>query len=155
MAAVERVKSFKFLCVHITEDLTSTNHTDIVVKKDVTVTEEIWHGPSDPQKVSQLHHQEYLDSITTWYGNCTAINRKALPRVVWSAQYITGGKLPSLQEIYTWRCLRMTWKIVKESSHPCHGLLPSCRHYQSFRTWTKRLRDSFYHKAIRLLKSKP
>ena len=34
--------------------------------------------------------------ITAWYGNCTAHNRKALQRVVRSAQRITGGKLPAL-----------------------------------------------------------
>ena len=34
--------------------------------------------------------------ITAWYGNCTALNRKAFQRVVRSAQHITGGKLPAL-----------------------------------------------------------
>ena len=32
--------------------------------------------------------------ITAWYGNCSASNRKALQRVVRTAQYITGAKLP-------------------------------------------------------------
>jgi hypothetical protein len=36
--------------------------------------------------------------ITTWYGNCTDHNHKALQRVVRSAQRITGGKLPALQD---------------------------------------------------------
>jgi hypothetical protein len=31
--AVERVKSLKFLCLHITEDLKWSPHTDSVVKK--------------------------------------------------------------------------------------------------------------------------
>ena len=42
--------------------------------------------------------------ITAWYGNCSAHNRKALQRVVRSAQRITGGKLPALQDTYTTRC---------------------------------------------------
>jgi hypothetical protein len=36
--------------------------------------------------------------INAWYGNCTTRNRKALQRVVWSAQHITGGKIPTLQD---------------------------------------------------------
>jgi hypothetical protein len=31
-------------------------------------------------------------SITAWYGNCTALKRKALQRVVQSAHHITGGQ---------------------------------------------------------------
>jgi hypothetical protein len=38
--------------------------------------------------------------ITTWYGNCSASNRKALQRVVGTAQYITWDSfLPSRTSI--------------------------------------------------------
>ena len=40
----ERVKSFKLFGVHITEDLTSSSHGSIAVKKAETT----WHRPSDP-----------------------------------------------------------------------------------------------------------
>jgi hypothetical protein len=33
--------------------------------------------------------------ITAWYGNCVALNRKALQRVGQSAKRIIGGKLPA------------------------------------------------------------
>ncbi|KAI4889922.1 hypothetical protein NFI96_032359, partial [Prochilodus magdalenae] len=69
-------------------------------------------------------------SITTWYGSCTAIERKALQRVVRTAQYITGVQLPNLLDLYTSRCLRKTRKILKDSTHPSHCLfsqLPSGR----------------------------
>ena len=39
--------------------------------------------------------------ITAWYGNCSAHNHKAPQRVLRSAQRITGGKLPVLQDTYT------------------------------------------------------
>ena len=39
--------------------------------------------------------------ITTWYGNCTALNRKALQMVVQSAQHTTGVKLPALHDTYS------------------------------------------------------
>jgi hypothetical protein len=38
--------------------------------------------------------------ITAWYGNCSASERKALQRVVRTAQYITGAKLPAIQDLY-------------------------------------------------------
>lgn len=39
--------------------------------------------------------------ITAWYVNCTGLNRKALQRVVRTAQHITGGELPDIQGIQT------------------------------------------------------
>jgi hypothetical protein len=38
--------------------------------------------------------------ITTWYGKCTALDRKALQRVVPTAQYITGAELPAIPDVY-------------------------------------------------------
>ncbi|KAM9403272.1 optineurin-like isoform 2-T2 [Salvelinus alpinus] len=60
--------------------------------------------------------------ITAWYGNCSAHNRKALQRVVRSAERITGGKLPALQDTYTTRCHRKAIKIIKDNNHPSHCL---------------------------------
>jgi hypothetical protein len=53
--------------------------------------------------------------ITAWYGNCSAADRKALQRVVRMTQYITGAKLPAIQDLYKSRCQRKAHKIVKES----------------------------------------
>ncbi|KAI4881461.1 hypothetical protein NFI96_000613 [Prochilodus magdalenae] len=74
-----------------------------------------------------------IGSITTWYGSCTAIERKALQRAVRTAQYITGVQLPNLLDLYTSRCLRKTRKILKDSTHPSHCLfsqLPSGRRFR-------------------------
>ncbi|CAI5657686.1 unnamed protein product [Oreochromis niloticus] len=89
-----------------------------------------------------------LDTLSTAY------NRKALQRVVRCAERIIGGELPSLQDIYRKRCLRKAGRIIKDSSHPSHKLfrlLPSGRRFCSIRSRTSRLRDSFFHQAIRLL----
>ncbi len=93
--------------------------------------------------------------ITTWFGNSTAGNRKALQRVVRTAHHIVGGELPSLQDIYTRQCIRKARRIINESSHPSHrlfSLLPSGRRLRSIRSRTSRLRDSFFPQAIRLMK---
>ena len=92
--------------------------------------------------------------ITAWYGNCSASNRKALQRVVCTAQYITGAKLPAIQDLYTRRCQRKALKIVKDPSHPSHRLFSLLLHgkrYRSAKSRTKRLLNSFYPQAIRLL----
>jgi hypothetical protein len=47
--------------------------------------------------------------ITSWYSNCSASDCKVLQRVVCTAQYITGAKLPDIQDLYTRRL-----------SHPDH-----------------------------------
>uniref|UniRef100_A0AAZ3RT66 LanC lantibiotic synthetase component C-like 2 (bacterial) n=1 Tax=Oncorhynchus tshawytscha TaxID=74940 RepID=A0AAZ3RT66_ONCTS len=60
--------------------------------------------------------------ITTWYGNCSALNRKALQMVVRSAQRITRGKLLALQDTYTTRCHRKAIKIIKDNNHQSHCL---------------------------------
>jgi hypothetical protein len=96
--------------------------------------------------------------ITAWYGNCTACQRRALQRVVWSAQRIAGGKLPALQDTYSTRCHRKAKKIIKDNNHPSHCLftpLSSRRQgqYRCIKAGTERLKNSFYLKAIRLLNS--
>ncbi len=96
--------------------------------------------------------------ITAWFGNSTAGNSKALQRVVQTARHIVRGELPSLQDIYTRRCIRKTQRIIKDSSHPSHrmlSLLPSGRRLRSIRSHTKQLRDSFFSQAIRLMNNHP
>ncbi|KAI3351336.1 hypothetical protein L3Q82_005880 [Scortum barcoo] len=48
--------------------------------------------------------------ITAWYSSCTALNRKALQRVVKAAQHITRTELPSMEDLYTQRCRRKATK---------------------------------------------
>jgi hypothetical protein len=94
------------------------------------------------------------DCITDWCGNCSASDRKALQRVVRMAQYITGAKLPAIQDLYTRRYQKEALKIVKDSSHPSHrwfSLLPHSKRYQSTKSRSKRLLNSIYPQAIRLL----
>ena len=74
-----------------------------------------------------------LGCITAWYGNCTSLNHKALQRVVRSAQRITRGKLPAIDDTYSTQCHRMAKKIIKDNNHPSHclfTLLPSRRRGQ-------------------------
>jgi hypothetical protein len=92
--------------------------------------------------------------ITAWYGNDSASDCKALQRVVRMAQYITGSKLTAIQDLYNRWCKRKTVKIVKDPSHHSHRMFPLLPHgngYRSAKFRTKRILNSFYFQAIRLL----
>ncbi len=131
---VERVSSFKFLGIHITEDLTEDS-------------------PQNPQILLHLHCGEHPDRL---HHRLHHSQRRALQRVVRTARHIVGGELPSLQDIYTRRCSRKARRIIKDSSHPSHSLLsllPSGRRFRSIQSRTSRLRDSFSPQSIRLMNS--
>jgi hypothetical protein len=75
-------------------------------------------------------------------------------RVVRTVQYITGATLPDIEDLYTRRCQRKALKIVKYSSHPSHRLFYLIKHskrYRSAKSRSKRLLNSFYPQAIRVL----
>ena len=94
--------------------------------------------------------------ITAWYGNTTALYRKALQRAVGTVQYIIVAKFPAIQDLYIRRSERMAWKIVKNSSHPSHRLFFLRQHdkwYRCIKSDTNRLLNSFYPQTIRLLNS--
>ena len=68
-----------------------------------------------------------------------------------SFKYITGAKLPAIQDLYTRRCQTKALKMVKDSSQPSHRL--HGKRYRSAKSRSKRLLNSFYPLDIRLLNS--
>ncbi|XP_064877276.1 uncharacterized protein LOC135572772 [Oncorhynchus nerka] len=126
---VERVVSFKFLGIHITDKLNWSIHTDSIVKKvqqrlfNLRRLKKFGLSPKALTNFYRCTIESILSGcITAWYGNCSAHKGKALQRVVRSAQRITGGKLPALQDTYTTRCHRKAIKIVKDNNHLSHCL---------------------------------
>ncbi len=86
---VERVSSFKFLGVHITEDLTWSAHTDAVLKKAhqrLFFLRRLRKFGSSPRILRSFYtctvESILTGCITAWFGNSTAGNRRALQRVV-------------------------------------------------------------------------
>ncbi len=160
---VERVSSFKYLSVNISEDLTWTTHIQTQVKK---ARQRLYHlrqlrkfrvSPT----ILKTFYSGTIESVLTqcssvWYGNSSSQDCKALQRVVRLAECISGSALPSLQDIYLKRCRSRAVKIIKDSNHPGNclfTLLPSGKHFRCMMAKTERLRRSFFPKAIRLLNS--
>ena len=111
-----------------------------------------------------MYHSGNRTQISHTKGTChshcaitthsTARDRKALQRVIKTAQLICGGAFSSLQDMYITRVIRRTHNIIKDNTHPQHSLftlLPSGRRHRSMKARTTRLTTSFYPQAIRLL----
>ncbi len=104
---VERVSSFKYLGVNISEDLTWTTHIQTQVNK---ARQRLYHlrqlrkfrvSPT----ILKTFYSGTIESILTqcisvWYGNSSSQDCKALQRVVRLAERISVSALPSLQDIY-------------------------------------------------------
>ncbi len=161
---VERVSSFKYLGVNISEDLAWTTHIQTQVKK----ARQRLHHLRQMRKfrvspaILKTFYSGAIESvlsqcISVWYSNATNQDCKALQRVVRLAECISRSALPSLQVIYLKRCKSRASKILKDSNHPGNHLfclLPSGKRFRSMMAKTERLRRSFFPQAIRLLNTK-
>ncbi|KAK1806312.1 hypothetical protein P4O66_000024 [Electrophorus voltai] len=158
---VERVDSFRYLGVHISQDLSWSRHTNSLAKK---ARQRLYHlrrlrDFRLPTKVLRNFYTCTIESIltgniTVWFGNSTKQDRQALQRVVRSAERITHTELPDLQTIYYKRCQTKARRIVKDPTHPNNrlfSLLRSGRRFCSLKTKTERLKRSFFPQAIRAL----
>ncbi|KAK3513991.1 hypothetical protein QTP70_001266 [Hemibagrus guttatus] len=131
---VERVDSFRYLSVHITQDLSCSCHINTVVEK---TWQRLYHlrRLRDFRLTSKVLRNFYsctiesilTGNIATWFRNRTMQDRRALQRVARSAERIIHTKLPDLHSIYSKRCWTKTRKIVKDLSHPNNGLFSLLR----------------------------
>jgi hypothetical protein len=83
--AVEKVKRFKFLCVHITDELKWSTHTDSVVKKAqqrLFNLRRLKKCCLSPKTLTNFYRctieSILLGCITAWYSNCTVHDSRAL-----------------------------------------------------------------------------
>lgn len=126
---VGRVKTFKFLGTHISEDLSCTHNTQQIIKKAQQwlffLRKLIKFGLT-----SKLRSNFYRctvesilkNSIIVWNGNSTAQDRKALQHVIKTTQFICGVPFPPLQGIYNARARKRAHNIIKDCTHPQHTL---------------------------------
>ncbi len=145
---VERVSSFKYLGVNISEDLTWTTHIQTQVKK---ARQRLYHlrqlrkfrvSPA----ILKTFYSGALESVLTQcisvcYIKVSNQDCKALQRVVRLAERISGSTLPSLQHIYLKRCKSRAAKILKDSNHPVTIFSFYCHLASASGAWWKKLRD--------------
>uniref|UniRef100_A0A8C1KSU5 Alkylated DNA repair protein AlkB homologue 8 N-terminal domain-containing protein n=1 Tax=Cyprinus carpio TaxID=7962 RepID=A0A8C1KSU5_CYPCA len=160
---VERVSSFKYLGVNISEDLTWTTHIQTQVNKArqrLYRLRQLRKFRVSPA-IQKTFYSGAIESVLTqcisvWYGNSSSHDCKALQRVVRLAEHISGSALPSLQNIYLKRCKSRAVKIITDYIHPSNHLftlLPSGKGFRSLMAKTERLRRNSFPQATRLLNS--
>ncbi|KAK1784416.1 hypothetical protein P4O66_001745 [Electrophorus voltai] len=155
---VERVDNFRYLGVHISQDLSWSRHTNSLAKK---ARQHLYHlrrlrDFRLPSKVLRNFYTCTIESIltgniTVWFGNSTKQDRQALQRVVHLAERITHMELPDLQSIYYKQRQTKARRIVKDPTHPNNrlfSLLRSGKRFRSLMTKTERLKRSFFPQAI-------
>ncbi|XP_072132684.1 uncharacterized protein [Mobula birostris] len=96
-AVVEHVSSFKFLGVHISEDLTWSLNSSILVRKaqrHLYFLRSMKKAHLCPRILTDFYccttESILTNCISVWYGNCPVSDCKALQRVVETAQRIIG-----------------------------------------------------------------
>ena len=134
---VQQVSSFRFLGIHITEDLSWTANTRVVVKKAQQRLHflRVLKRNCLEEKLLVAFYGTTIESvltycITAWYTSCSVADKKQLQRVIKTAQKIIGCPLPSLEDIASARCLSRARKIAADPSHPgrhLFNILPSGR----------------------------
>ncbi|XP_062850237.1 uncharacterized protein LOC134312316 [Trichomycterus rosablanca] len=162
-AAVEMVPSVRYLGVHLTDTLTWRTNTTAVTKK---ANQRLYflrklrraglHTDILRSFYSCVVESTLTTCLTVWYAGCTVAEKEALQRVVKSAQRTIGCSLPPISDIYTTRCRERATCILRDPTHPAHGLftpLPSGRRLRCIQVKTSRLKNSFYPDAVRLLNS--
>ncbi|XP_065326311.1 protein NLRC3-like [Pelmatolapia mariae] len=92
-----------------------------------------------PSKVLRNFYSCTIESIltgniSTWFGNSTMQDRRALQRVVRSTECTIRSELPDLHSIYSSRCWTKARKIMKDLSHPNNGLFSLLRSGKRFRS---------------------
>ncbi len=159
---VERVSSFKYLGVNISEDLTWTTHIQTQVKK---ARQRLYH-------LRQLRKFRVSPTIlkTFYSGTIESVLTQVYFSVVWKQLQ---SRLQSLAEscALSWAHLRVCSPLSaghlpqtlqkqscqnSDSNHPGNclfTLLPSGNRFRSLMAKTERLRRSFFPQAIRLLNS--
>ncbi|KAK3509648.1 hypothetical protein QTP70_008082 [Hemibagrus guttatus] len=122
---VERVDSFRYLGVHIMQDLSWSGHVNTLVKK---ARQCLYHLRCLKDfKLPCTIDSILMGSITAWFGNSTKQDRRALQRAVRSAERTIRTELPDLETIYSKRCWTKARKIMKYLSHPNNGLFSLLR----------------------------
>ena len=149
-AAVEGVHTLKYLSLHLTNTLTWQDNTMHTIKK---AHQRLYFlrklkGAGMSTDILKAFYRCVVESIltsciTVWYCSCTVVEKQ---RVINFTQRIIGCSLPSLP-IYITRCKDRAVSIMKDSTHPAHGLftlLPSGRRLRSIWAKTTRLKNTFY-----------
>ena len=119
---MERVSEFLFLGVHIQNVLSWSMKNLNHYQEGTAETTLPKSAQEQPLPVVSCCSIESILTycLCVWFSSCTAGDRKALQRVVTTAQKIISCLLPSLEDQYHSRSVRKAQKILRDRSHHGH-----------------------------------
>ncbi|KAI3362571.1 hypothetical protein L3Q82_001613 [Scortum barcoo] len=124
--AVEVVSSYRYLGVHISDDLTWSNNTSCLIRKAhrLYFLRRLRRRAGWGAQVLTSFYRCVVESVLSsciivWHGSCSAAEKKALQRVVKAAQRTVGRSLSTTMDIYTSRCRKRASCIMKDPIHTC------------------------------------
>ena len=109
------------------------------------------------KSVMSLFYQSIVESvicfcITSWYGNCTCVDKKKLKRIIRCAQRL-GCNVHNLNDLYESALKNKLERVLDDETHPLYDefkLLPSGNRLSSVYCRTNRFKNSFVPAAIRI-----
>ena len=159
---VERVDTFKFLGVNISNNLKWENHivNNLKGAQQKMYFLRLLKSFNVSSYILVNFYRSSIESILSnailvWYKSATKKDIDKLNRVVKNASYVIGSSMRKLDTIYEERVKSRTEKIMSDDTHPSHHLfelLPSGRRLRSYggTRSTDRFLNSFYPCATRL-----
>ena len=158
---VERVDSYSYLGVDISNQLDWSLHTKRIQKKCCQRNYFVrkLRKFNVCQTITNLFYKSTVQSVLCyclicWGGGLSVKNRVLLDRMVRSASKTIGTTLPTVDELYEIYMMKKTRDILKDTSHPLHEFdhVAQCGcQYISERTRTNRYRNTFLPTSVRLL----
>ena len=162
---MERADSYRFLGLQVTSDLSWTHNTTATVKKAqqrLYFIRLLRKAGLNHRPLTQAYRglvESILTIIIVWYGTTTQAERKALQRVIKTAERIIGTTLPSMDSMFVQRCQKRAERIIRDSLHPAHSLFRhkhctyNLRHSRADSIITHRTRffNSFFPATVRLM----
>ena len=150
---VERVDSYSYLGVEISNQLDSSLNTKRIQKKCCQRNYFVrkLRKCNVCRTITNLFYQSTVQSVLCyclicWGGSLSVKNRVLLDRVVWPASKTFGSSFPAVDELYETYMMKKTRDILNDTSHPLHEFYyvaqSGCR-YISERTRTNRYRNTF------------
>ena len=158
---VERVNSYKYLGMLLTNTITWDEHVNMLVRK---CQQRMYflrklHRFNVSGKILHMFYRSTIESIfryciSCWGGSITSSNQKQINRVIRGARNILGSSLPSFNDLYMKSVKDKTITILSDKTHPLHGNFSKMRsgtRYHSIRCRTNRFRNTFVPSAVRIL----
>ena len=158
---VERVNSYKYLGILLTNTLSWDDHINMLNRK---CQQRMYflrklHRFDVSANILYMFYRSMVESIicyciSCWGGSITCHNQNQINRVIKAAKNILGVPLPSFDDLYMKSVKNKSKTILSDKTHPLNSNFIKMRsgtRYHTIRCRTNRCRNTFVPSAVRIL----